>query len=98
MTQHPKRLIEVDLPIRAISEHARKDQNIRKGHLHTMHVWWATRPLASCRAVIMATLLPDPADPNCPEEFRAEARRALKPFTGRNLADPMALRQSLLAT
>ena len=33
MTQ-PKRLIEVDLPIRAISEHARKDQNIRKGHLH----------------------------------------------------------------
>ena len=59
---YPKRLIEVDLPIRAISEHARKDQNIRKGHLHTMHVWWATRPLASCRAVIMATLLPDPAD------------------------------------
>ena len=94
--QYPKRLIEVDLPIRAISAHARKDQNIRKGHLHTMHVWWATRPLASCRAVILATMLPDPADPNCPKAFRAEAQRVLKPFTGRNLADPAVLRQSLL--
>lgn len=91
-----KRLIEVDLPIRAISEHARKDQNIRKGHLHTMHVWWATRPLASCRAVILATILPDPADPNCPASFRAEAQRALKPFTGKNLGDPLVLREALL--
>jgi len=91
-----KRLIEVDLPIRAISEHARKDQNIRKGHLHTMHVWWATRPLASCRAVIMATLLPDPADPECPKAFRAEAQRVLKPFTGKNLSDPLVLREALL--
>ena len=79
----PKRLIEVDLPIRRISEHARKDQNIRKGHLHTMHVWWATRPLASCRAVIMATLLPDPADPNCPEHFRQEARRLMQDWAER---------------
>jgi adenine-specific DNA methylase len=96
MAAYAKRLIEVDLPIRAISEHARKDQNIRKGHLHTMHVWWATRPLASCRAVILATLLPDPADPSCPKAFRAEAQRVLKPFTGRDLADPAVLRQSLM--
>lgn len=75
---YPKRLIEVDLPIRRISEHARRDQNIRKGHLHTMHVWWATRPLASCRAVIMATLLPDPVDPNCPQHFRQEARQLMQ--------------------
>ncbi len=44
----PRRLIEVDLPIRAISEHARRDKNIHKGHPHTTHVWWATRPRASC--------------------------------------------------
>lgn len=91
-----RRLIEVDLPIRAISEHARKDQNIRKGHLHSMHVWWATRPLASCRAVIMATLLPDPADPNCPKAFHAEAQRLLQPTTGRSLNDPLVLREKLL--
>lgn len=96
MKNTPKKLIEVDLPIRRISEHARKDQNIRKGHLHTMHVWWATRPLASCRAVILATILPDPADANCPKAFRSEAQRLLKPFTGRNLADPKVLRESLL--
>jgi len=93
---YPKRLIEVDLPIRAISEHARKDQNIRKGHLHTMHVWWATRPLASCRAVLMATMLPDPADEACPEAFRKKARQVMKGFTGRDLSDPMALRGALL--
>ena len=70
-----RRLIETDeMPIGVISEHSRKDQNVRKGHLHKLHVWWATRPLAACRAVLMATLLPDPADPNCPEAFRREAR------------------------
>lgn len=84
--KYPKRLIEVDLPIRRISEHARKDQNIRKGHLHTIHVWWATRPLASCRAVIMATLLPDPADPDCPPGFVAEARKLMREWATRYLA------------
>ncbi len=50
--QNPvRRLIETDeVPIGQISEHSRKDQNVRKGHLHTLHVWWATRPLAACRA------------------------------------------------
>ncbi len=92
-----RRLIETDeMPIGRISEHARKDQNIRKGHLHTLHVWWATRPLAACRAVLMATLLPDPADPHCPESFRQAAREALRPFTGRDLSDPLTLRRALL--
>ena len=91
-----KRLIEVDLPIRKISAHAIHDKNIRKGRLHNMHIWWATRPLASCRAVILATLLPDPADPNCPKEFLIEAQKILKRFTGRNLTDLTILRQSLL--
>ena len=96
MTSYPKRLIEVDLPIKEISAHARKDQNIRKGHLHRMHIWWAARPMASCRAVTLAAMLPDPVDENCPESFRAAARRALSRFTGKDLADAMSLRQSLL--
>ena len=92
-----RRLIETDeMPIGVISEHSRKDQNVRKGHLHTLHVWWATRPLAACRAVLMATLLPDPADPNCPEAFRREAREALKALIGGDLSDPLALRKALL--
>ena len=65
-----RRLIETDeMPIGQISAHARRDQNVRKGHLHTLHVWWATRPLIACRVVLMATLLPNPADENCPEAF-----------------------------
>lgn len=38
MSKCPKRLMELDLPIRTISKHARREQNIHKGHLHTMHV------------------------------------------------------------
>lgn len=95
--QSVRRFIETDeMLIRIISEYSRRDQNVKKGHLHTLHVWWATRPLAACRAVLMATLLPDPADERCPEAFRRKARETLKPFTGRDLSDPVALRQALL--
>ena len=66
MISYPKRLIEVDLPIKRISAHARREKSIRHGHISTLHIWWARRPLAACRAVICAALWPDPADPNCP--------------------------------
>ncbi len=70
----PKRLIEVDLPIKRISAHARREKSIRHGHISTLHIWWARRPLAACRAVLCASLWPDPADPLCPDEFRQIAR------------------------
>lgn len=66
----PKRLIEVDLPIKRISAHARREKSIRHGHISTLHIWWARRPLAACRAVICAALWFDPADENCPPQFR----------------------------
>jgi len=91
-----KRLIEVDLPIRTISAHAQTDKNIRKGHLHNMHIWWATRPLASCRAVTLATIFPDPVDPKCPAPFCDTAREVLATFTSRSLKEPRVLRQALL--
>jgi putative DNA methylase len=72
----PKRLIEVDLPIKRISEHARREKSV--GNITALHLWWARRPLAACRAVILAALWPDPADPLCPERFRAEAASELK--------------------
>jgi putative DNA methylase len=71
---YPKRLIEVDLPIKRISAHARREKSIRHGHLSTLHLWWARRPLAACRAIICASLWPDPADPSCPEAFVQSAR------------------------
>jgi len=77
-TQYPKRLIEVDLPIKRISAHARREKSIRHGHISTLHIWWARRPLAACRAVICASLWFDPADPLCPSEFREEARALMR--------------------
>ena len=59
---YPKRLIEVDLPISRISAHARREKSIRHGHISTLHTWWARRPLAACRAVILGSLWPDPVD------------------------------------
>jgi adenine-specific DNA methylase len=41
---NPKRLIEVDLPIKRISAHARREKSIRHGHISTLHIWWARRP------------------------------------------------------
>lgn len=79
----PKRLIEVDLPIKRISEHARREKSIRHGHISTLHIWWARRPLAACRAVICAALWPDPADPHCPQSFRNEAARVINLFAAK---------------
>jgi len=77
-TAYPKRLIEVDLPIFRISAHARREKSIRHGHISTLHIWWARRPLAACRAVICAALWPDPADPLCPDAFRETARKLMR--------------------
>src|SRR5580692_11062693 len=80
MTLYPKRLIEVDLPIKRISAHARREKSIRPGHISTLHIWWARRPLAACRAVICASLWPDPADSLCPQDFRDKAAEAIFQF------------------
>ncbi len=77
---YPKRLIEVDLPIKRISAHARREKSIWHGHISTLHIWWARRPLAACRAVICATLWPDPADPLCPQAFREKAAELITAF------------------
>ncbi|MEW6680707.1 MAG: DUF1156 domain-containing protein, partial [bacterium] len=96
MGQYCKRLIEVDLPIKKISEHSRREKSIRHGHISTLHIWWARRPLAACRAVILASLLPDPADADCPEEFKKKAIEVIKQVRGGNLEDPLVLRKALL--
>ena len=72
-----KRLAEVDFPIAEVSRHAVREKSIRYGHPSTLHLWWARRPLASSRAILMALLLPDPCDPNCPPEFKERAKEIL---------------------
>jgi putative DNA methylase len=74
-----KRLIEVALPLKEVSEQSAREKSIRHGHISTLHIWWARRPLAACRAVVFASLIPDPDDPECPESFRELIRELLGP-------------------
>ena len=103
MAEHKycKRLIEVDLPIKRISEHARREKSIRHGHISTLHGYWARRPLAACRAVLCATLWPDPADQLCPRQFIQESAQLLREWRDRrggkkrDLGNLIQLREAL---
>lgn len=57
-----KKLIEVALPLEAINVASAREKSIRHGHPSTLHLWWARRPLAACRAVLFASLVNDPED------------------------------------
>src|SRR5437867_39370 len=57
-----KRLIEVDFPLKQTSLDSVHEKNVRHGHISTLHIWPARRPLAACRAALIATLLPDPGN------------------------------------
>ncbi len=65
-----KKLIEVALPLQAINIESSREKSISDGHPRTLHLWWARRPLATCRAVLFASLVDDPS--SRPEEFPTE--------------------------
>src|SRR5215470_3511546 len=65
-----KKLIEVALPLAKINEAAAREKSIRHGHPSTLHLWWSRKPLATCRAVLFASLVDDPS--SRPEEFPTE--------------------------
>lgn len=56
-----KKLIEVALSLEAINAASAREKSIRHGHPSTLHLWWARRPLAACRAVLFASLVDDPS-------------------------------------
>ena len=66
-----KKLIEVALPLEAINKESAREKSIRHGHPSTLHLWWARRPLAACRAVLFASLVDDPS--SLPGQFPTEA-------------------------
>lgn len=100
-----KRLAEVDFPIAAVGS-AVMDREKRfpvpRGLPSTMHHWWARRPLAPSRAMLLALLLPDPCDSRCPDDFKEGARKALRTMHGRptewqqQVATDDGLRRALL--
>ncbi|MGH2360653.1 MAG: DUF1156 domain-containing protein, partial [bacterium] len=68
MTERP-RLIEVAFPLKQTSLDSVHEKNVRHGHISTLHIWPARRPLAACRAALVCTLLPDPGDEKVREEI-----------------------------
>ncbi|MBE3561330.1 MAG: DUF1156 domain-containing protein [Ktedonobacteraceae bacterium] len=67
---YKQKLIEVALPLKAINEESKREKSLRHGHPSTLHLWWARRPLAACRAVLFASLIDDPSAH--PERFPSE--------------------------
>ncbi len=65
-----KKLIEVALPLEAINMESAREKSIRHGHPSTLHLWWARRSLAACRAVLWSSLVDDPS--SWPEKFPTE--------------------------
>jgi putative DNA methylase len=75
MTIEDRRLIEDYLPIKAISKEASREKSIRKGHISTLHLWWARRPLVACRAAVYGVLVPE--DQFRPKNGPPEKRKSL---------------------
>src|SRR5580704_14940057 len=91
-----KRVAEVDFPIAIVSKYSAIEKSIRHGHPSTLHLWWARRPLAACRAILLALLLPDPCDQNCPDDFRTKARLLLASVQGKPGDKNIDLRTAIL--
>lgn len=70
---YKRKLIEVALPLEDINREAAREKSIRHGHPSTLHLWWARRPLAACRAVLFASLVDDPSE--CVAELMADVAK-----------------------
>jgi putative DNA methylase len=71
-----KKLIEVSLPLEAINKASAREKSIRHGNISTLHLYWARRPLASCRAVLFGMLVDDPSSVS--EEFPTVEEQAIE--------------------
>src|SRR6266700_1103985 len=95
-----KKLIEVALPLNAISEASVREKSIRHGHPSTLHLWWSRKPLAASRAVLFASLIDDPSEH--PEQFPTEKeqedeRKRLFQFMGELIKWENSNSQDILA-
>ena len=71
-----RKLIEVALPLEAINRESAREKATRQGHPSTLHLWWARRPLAACRAVLFAQLVDDPS--SRPDLYPTDAEQTAK--------------------
>ena len=78
-----RRLIESAFPLKEASIDSVHEKNVRHGHISTLHVWPARRPLAAGRAVLLATLLDDPGSDGRRELLLRIGGRVARKATGR---------------
>jgi len=102
-----RRLIEDYPPIEEISKEASREKSVRKGHISTLHLWWARRPLVACRAAVYGALVPadrwvkdvnlqnPPGDAAKAEAMANGAKRGLNRRPGRKISTERQLRRSL---
>lgn len=62
MNDHPKKLIEVALPLDEINEACKADKGRAHGTIKNLHKWFAPMPLPAWRALLYAALIDDPGD------------------------------------
>ena len=91
-----KRLAEVDFPIAVVGTHSARERPIVRRHPQGLHQWWARRPLAACRAMLLGLLLPDPCDEDCPNDFKERVRELLPRVQGTVGPKDQDIRQCLL--
>lgn len=90
-----RRLIEEKLPLKEVNAESAREKSLRHGHISTMHLWWARRPLAMSRTVVFGTLMPDIGDKAKREEILKVIGRAAPFESSRNGAAVNELRQML---
>jgi len=98
-----RRLIESSsFPLKELSELSAAEKMRRKGHIQTFHIWWARRPLASTRATLMASLMPDPLDERWPMEIMQPLAMILQDFfdpmriTGKEISSTKEIHEHML--
>src|SRR5690242_14541639 len=93
MTDAPrKKLVEVALPLEAISKASQADKGRKVGTIKNLHKWFAPMPTPALRALIFASLVDDPED----QEERADLLdlvARLAPATG-TAPDDRTLREA----
>ncbi len=85
---HDRRLIEETFPVKEVSAESAREKNIRHGHISTLHIWWARRPLASSRATAYAALVPPP---ETPEEWQKQRQFIINLSKWENSLNPHIL-------
>jgi len=86
-----KRFIEVSFPVKEVSKESAREKNIRHGHISTLHIWWARRPLAASRATAYAALIPAP---NTAEEWQQKSNFIVELCKWENSNNPQILEKA----